>query len=140
MRTVHIRSRDNVTSDSLSRLQVAKTRELLPGLALSQPRSPTTFRLRLGQRLSALVERAYVPSTIHRYQFSWDASSAFCERGESPLPAKTVVLGQLLTSIFDEGKNPSTVRAYLSAIAWSHNRVSYNLENLELSWKLKTYL
>ena len=51
-----------------------------------------------------------------------------------------MVLGQFLTSIFVEGKNPSTVRAYLSAIAWSHNRVSYNLENLELSWKLKTYL
>ena len=40
VRAVHIRSEDNVISDSLSRLQVAKTRELLPGLALRPTRVP----------------------------------------------------------------------------------------------------
>ena len=31
-----------------------------------------------------------------------------------------MVIGRFLVSLFDGGKKPSTVRAYLSAIAWSH--------------------
>ena len=67
------------------------------------------------------MEKAYAPSTVQRYQFRCFAFNAFCKQWRvSDLPAKPRVIGWFLVSIFREGKKPSTVRAYLSAIGWSH--------------------
>ena len=109
VRVIHVRSKENPISDSLSRLQVAKTRVLPSGAgSKAYPSSGKPPSAQLEVRLSYLVGRAYTSSTVNRYQFRCNSSAAFCgEQGESSLPTEVSVIGKFLGSLFYQGYKPA---------------------------------